>query len=66
MDRESVTGEEGLLSTSQITWEVAYAARGARIRETVQVTSLVGPAMIDGTHSGTALVLDQLVAHLEA
>lgn len=66
VDREQVTGSDGaLLATSLVTWELTPDPAGVRIRETVQMVSMVGPGMIEGTRGGTAVVLDQLVAHLE-
>lgn len=65
-DRERVSTADGtVVSASLVTWEIEPAPEGVRIRETVQVVSLVGPGMIEGTRAGTAMVLDQLVAHLE-
>lgn len=66
VDREQVVGPDGdLLATSLVTWEVTPDPAGVRIRETVQVVSMVGAAMIEGTRGGTAAVMNQLVAHLE-
>lgn len=67
VDREQVAGSDGaVIATSLVTWELTPVPGGVRIRETVQAVSLVGDGMIEGTRGGTAVVLDQLVAHLES
>lgn len=57
---DTVSRHGRMLATALLTWEFEAEGEGTVVRLTDQVTSLVGPDMIDGHRNGHTIALDQL------
>jgi len=60
MYSETLHSGEQLLAVALVTWELEPIDLGTRITIVNQVTSLVGPRMIEGSRNGHNKALDQL------
>ncbi|MFA0813127.1 SRPBCC family protein [Microbulbifer epialgicus] len=63
---ERVSTDDSLLSASVITVAISENKSVTELEVTIQIASLVGSGMIDGTHNGWQSALSNLAAHLEA
>ncbi|WP_445357186.1 SRPBCC family protein [Microbulbifer sp. ANSA002] len=63
---ERVYTDDSLLSASLITVAISQNKRATELQVTIQITSLVGLGMIDGTRNGWQCALSNLAAYLEA
>jgi uncharacterized protein YndB with AHSA1/START domain len=63
---ETITTEGRRLCASLTTVELALVERGTRLKNTIQVASFIGTAMIDGHKAGQAASLDNLVRYFES
>lgn len=61
---ETIRRDDKLMSIAVLTWDIKSTVHGTRITVVDQVTSLVGPGMIDGHRNGHDTALDQLVRWL--
>lgn len=61
---ETVKVPDQILATGLLTWEFEQNGSATFIKLTVQVTSFVGQAMIEGNRNGHTLALSQLEAFL--
>lgn len=62
---ETITTAGRRLCAALTTVEFAPIERGTRLKNTIQVASFIGVAMIDGHKVGQAAALDKLVQYLE-
>lgn len=62
---ETITTAGRRLCAALTTVELAPYERGTWLKNTIQVASFIGAAMIDGHKAGHAASLDNLVLHLE-